>query len=98
MHFLYLDVKVLRSWPRSATAVAPSWDQIGKLGAIAVIWTTLNYFLMRELRETGQMPAGEAFGLNGLGSATAGRSAIRPARSGRIMVSERANCDVEPSR
>jgi uncharacterized membrane protein len=44
------------------TAVAPSWDQIGKLGAIAVIRTTLNYFLMRELREAGQMPAAEAFG------------------------------------
>jgi uncharacterized membrane protein len=42
------------------TAVAPSWDQIGKLGAIAVIRTTLNYFLMYELREAGQMPAGEA--------------------------------------
>ena len=37
-----------------STAVAPSWDQIGKLGAIAVIRTTLNFFLMRELRETGK--------------------------------------------
>jgi hypothetical protein len=45
-----------------STAVAPSWDQIGKLGAIAVIRTTLNFFLMRELREAGQMQAGEAFG------------------------------------
>lgn len=35
-----------------STAVAPSWDQIGKLAAIAVIRTGLNYFLMRELRET----------------------------------------------
>ena len=34
-----------------STAVAPSWDQIGKLGAIAVIRTTLNFFLMRELHE-----------------------------------------------
>ena len=33
------------------TAVAPSWDQIGKLGAIAVIRTALNYFLTREMRE-----------------------------------------------
>jgi uncharacterized membrane protein len=39
-----------------STAVAPSWDQIGKLGAIAVIRTTLNYFLIRELREAGEMP------------------------------------------
>lgn len=35
-----------------STAVAPSWDQIGQLGAIAVIRTALNYFLMRELQET----------------------------------------------
>lgn len=34
-----------------STAIAPSWDQIGKLGAIAVIRTALNYFLMREMRE-----------------------------------------------
>ena len=39
-----------------STAVAPSWDQIGKLGAIAVIRTTLNFFLIRELREAGEMP------------------------------------------
>lgn len=32
-----------------ATAVAPSWDDIGKLAAIAVIRTLLNYFLEREL-------------------------------------------------
>ena len=34
-----------------STAIAPSWDQIGKLGAIAVIRTGLNYFLIREIRE-----------------------------------------------
>lgn len=34
-----------------STAVAPSWDQIGKLGAIAVIRTALNYFLRKELSE-----------------------------------------------
>ena len=33
-----------------ASAIAPSWDQIGKLGAIAVIRTTLNFFLMKEIR------------------------------------------------
>ena len=32
-----------------ATAVAPSWNDIGKLAAIAVIRTLLNYFLEREL-------------------------------------------------
>lgn len=37
-----------------ATAVAPSWTQIGKLGAIAVIRTALNYFLAREIKEEEQ--------------------------------------------
>ena len=34
-----------------STAVAPSWTEIGKLGAIAVIRTALNFFLSREMRE-----------------------------------------------
>jgi uncharacterized membrane protein len=34
-----------------STAIAPTWDQIGKLGAVAVIRTGLNYFLTREMRE-----------------------------------------------
>ncbi len=37
-----------------STAISPSWDQIGKLGAIAVIRTGLNYFLLRELRGAGK--------------------------------------------
>lgn len=32
-----------------STAIAPTWDQIGKLGAIAVIRTALNYFLSHEM-------------------------------------------------
>lgn len=32
-----------------ATAISPGWEQIGMLGAIAVIRTALNYFLMREM-------------------------------------------------
>ena len=40
-----------------STAVSPSWDQIGKLGAIAVIRTALNFFLTRELREAGHAVA-----------------------------------------
>lgn len=39
-----------------STAIAPSWDQIGKLGAIAVIRTALNYFLMREMEEEKGQP------------------------------------------
>jgi uncharacterized membrane protein len=33
-----------------ATAIAPSWNDIGKLAAIAVLRTALNYFLGRELQ------------------------------------------------
>jgi uncharacterized membrane protein len=32
-----------------STAIAPSWEAIGKLGAIAIIRTVLNYFLEREM-------------------------------------------------
>lgn len=31
------------------TAVAPSWDEIGKLAAIATLRTLLNFFLQREI-------------------------------------------------
>lgn len=34
-----------------STAVAPTWDRIGRLAAIAVIRTALNYFLSLEMRE-----------------------------------------------
>jgi len=33
------------------TALAPSWEQVGKLAAIAVIRTALNYFISREIHE-----------------------------------------------
>jgi uncharacterized membrane protein len=46
-----------------STAIAPTWDQIGKLGAIAVIRTALNFFLSREMdafnREKGLSSRGE---------------------------------------
>ena len=32
-----------------ATAIAPTWDEIGKLAAIAALRTALNYFLEKEL-------------------------------------------------
>ncbi|CAM3776271.1 DUF1622 domain-containing protein [Deinococcus frigens] len=41
------------------TAIAPTWEDIGKLGAIALIRTALNYFLEREIdannRERGKL-------------------------------------------
>jgi uncharacterized membrane protein len=33
------------------TAIAPSWEEIGKLAAIAAIRTALNFFLAREMKE-----------------------------------------------
>ena len=39
-----------------ATAIAPTWDDIGKLASIAVLRTALNYFLERELKHN-QPPA-----------------------------------------
>ena len=39
-----------------STAIAPSWDQIGKLAAIAVIRTGLNYFLGIEVRTESVSP------------------------------------------
>jgi uncharacterized membrane protein len=35
-----------------ATAIAPTWDDIGKLASIAVLRTALNYFLERELKHS----------------------------------------------
>jgi uncharacterized membrane protein len=40
-----------------STAIAPSWDQIGKLAAIAVIRTGLNYFLAQEVRQEASAEA-----------------------------------------
>ena len=42
-----------------STAVAPPWNEIGKLGAIAVIRTTLNFFLSREMQEERRTAEGE---------------------------------------
>ncbi len=36
-----------------ATAIAPTWNDIGKLAAIAVLRTALNFFLERELKSSG---------------------------------------------
>ncbi|MFC5597967.1 DUF1622 domain-containing protein [Deinococcus cellulosilyticus] len=39
------------------TAVAPTWDEIGKLAAIAALRTLLNHFLDREIRKEIQEEA-----------------------------------------
>ena len=35
------------------TSIAPTWQEVGQLGAIAVIRTFLNFFLERDLAELG---------------------------------------------
>lgn len=46
---LTLALELLLAADILITAVAPSWDDIGKLAAIAAIRTALNYFLEKEL-------------------------------------------------
>jgi|SRR5450432_3533817 uncharacterized membrane protein len=36
------------------TSIAPSWDEIGRLAAIAIIRTFLNFFLDRDVDEIGE--------------------------------------------
>ncbi len=53
IHFgssLALSLELLLGADILATAIAPTWDDIGKLAAIAVLRTALNYFLERELK------------------------------------------------
>lgn len=41
-----------------STAVAPTWDDIGQLAVIAIVRTSLNYFLIREMhQETEEVEA-----------------------------------------
>jgi uncharacterized membrane protein len=44
------------------TAVSPNWDQIGKLGAVAVIRTGLNFFLSMEMKQ--EKPTGKSQAAN----------------------------------
>ncbi|MCP3064519.1 DUF1622 domain-containing protein [Myxococcus sp. K38C18041901] len=39
------------------TAVAPTWEQIGQVAAVAALRTALNYFLGREIREEQRQDA-----------------------------------------
>jgi uncharacterized membrane protein len=50
---LALALELLLGADILATAIAPTWDDIGKLAAIAVLRTGLNFFLERELRTSG---------------------------------------------
>ena len=47
--YLALALEIQLAADILSTAIAPSWDQVGKLAAIAVIRTGLNYFLGKEI-------------------------------------------------
>lgn len=47
-----------------STAISPSWDQILKLGAIAVIRTALNFFLSREMEQERRITEAETDALD----------------------------------
>lgn len=48
---LVLSLEFLLAADIVATAVSPSWDGIGKLGAVTGIRTFLNFFLQKEVQE-----------------------------------------------
>jgi uncharacterized membrane protein len=56
---LALSLEFLLAADILRTAVEPSWDEIGRLAAIAAIRTGLNYFLQREIASEAKMT--EAF-------------------------------------
>ncbi len=49
---LALSLEFLLAADILRTAVAPTWEEIGKLAAIAALRTLLNYFLERELKQS----------------------------------------------
>lgn len=54
-----------------STSIAPTWDRIGKLAAIAIIRTVLNYFLNKEIEHE---QAKSAASLNHMESVSKGQA------------------------
>jgi len=52
-HMLSLSLEFLIGADVLLTAISPTWEDIGQLGAIVAIRTVLNFFLVKELREFG---------------------------------------------
>jgi len=58
-HTLSLGLAFLIGASILKSAIAPTWDDIGKLAAIIALRTVLNYFLTREIKSLGQdLPGG----------------------------------------
>ena len=51
MHWLAAGLTFQLAGDIVHSAVAPTWDDIGKLAAIAAVRTFLNYFLERDIKE-----------------------------------------------
>src|SRR4030067_1993929 len=51
-HSLSLSLEFLIGADILRTAISPSWQDIGQLGALVGIRTVLNFFLTRELKQT----------------------------------------------
>jgi uncharacterized membrane protein len=69
--FLALGLEFQLASDILTTAVAPSFEEIGKLAAIAAIRTALNYFLSKEIAEERRQLAAEKEEGNGLDPADA---------------------------
>lgn len=53
--FIALGIEFQLAADILTTAIAPTFDDLGKLGAIAAIRTILNYFLAKEIEKAEQM-------------------------------------------
>lgn len=49
-----LSLEILLGADVLATAISPSWNDIGQLAAIATMRTLLNYFLAKELKHSAK--------------------------------------------
>jgi len=54
-HSLSLGLEFLIGADILKTAISPTWQDIGQLGAIVGIRTVLNFFLTRELKQTSDV-------------------------------------------
>ena len=81
-HYLAVALEFQLAADILSTAIAPSWDAIGRLGAVAVIRTGLNYFLGKEMEsEAGRLEAAGAPAAarrRALGAPEAGRPPAAP--------------------
>jgi uncharacterized membrane protein len=63
--FLALGLEFQLAGDVLRTAVAPSWEELGQLAAVAAIRTALNYFLEKEIDAERRQMAEEAGGPSG---------------------------------